>query len=123
MLHRVRARMRFTAQSGLATWARDQMAVRYLQSVTIREGDPAQEAPINEVTGEGTLFICDLILTDEAAATDAFNTLTAPAVWDQVLQIIDEEGEVTLSNVAHHVCDHNEDEREGCEILASKVGP
>ena len=42
MLHRVRMRARFTASSGLATWCRDQMAVRYDQSVKIREGDPAE---------------------------------------------------------------------------------
>ena len=49
MLHRVRMRARFTGSSGFATWCRDQMAVRYDQSVVIRDGEPAEEQPVNEV--------------------------------------------------------------------------
>jgi len=34
--------MRFTRNSGLATWCRDNMAVRYQQAVHIRQGEPAE---------------------------------------------------------------------------------
>ena len=42
MLHRVRSHMRFTRNSGLATWARDNMQVRFDQAVHIRQGEPAE---------------------------------------------------------------------------------
>lgn len=118
MLHRLRAHVAYTTASGLATWSRDQMAVRYEQAVHIREGEPAEEAPVNEITDVGDLqvFRCDLPLMDEAAAADALATLTSDAVFGQAQPI---PGDLSdrPSFVEHHLCDHDEDDRSGCTII------
>ena len=116
MLHRVRATVRWPASSGLATWARDQMAVRYEQAVTIRAGEPAEEPRVNEVRDGGELFVCDLPLADQAAAEDALATLTAPSVWDQAVLLDDGPEGPSPSWAEYHLCDHAEDSRGGCAV-------
>lgn len=125
-LHRVRAHMRFTRNSGLATWCRDQMEVRYQQAVHINEGDPSEEEPVNEVEdmgGNREEFRCDLPLTDEAAATDAVATLSDPTVLGQSEPL--DYPEAPPSWVEHHTCDHREDpaERTGCGTVERNEGP
>lgn len=120
MLHRLRARMLFTAGSGLATWARDQMSVRYGQAVHIRQGEPAEEAPVNLVDGD--LFVCDLPLTDQAAAEDALATLSDPTVLGVTIsETVD--GVTVPSWVEHHLCDHADDVRSGCAVVTRNEGP
>jgi len=76
-VYRVRAYVRLGG--GLATWARDQMAVRYSQAIHLNEGLENEELKKNEVT-DTNLFECDLPLMDEAHAIDAYNTLTSASV-------------------------------------------
>lgn len=125
MLHRVRAHMRFTRASGLATWCRDNMAVRHGQAVHIRQGEPAAEAPRNETSRDGNSdeFACDLPLMDEAHAIDAVNTLSAPTVLGQSQPIPDGLGGSRASWVERHVCDHDEDVRTGCVVADRREGP
>ena len=126
MLHRVRARVRYPASSGLATWSRDQMAVRHGQAVHINEGAANEEAPANEVVdlGDDThLFRCDLPLMDEAHAADALATLTADSVFSQALAIPDYMGGESPSWVEHHTCDHDEEHRTGCIVVAREEHP
>ena len=95
------------------------MGVRYQQSVVIRQGDPAEEQPVNEVRDDGEdheLFVCDLILADESAAADAFNTLSDHNVLGQAVAIPTEEGGDIPSWVERHLCDHDEDDRSGCQV-------
>ena len=123
MLNRVRARVRYPASSGLATWSRDQMHVRHGMAVHIRQGEPNEEPPANEVVdlGDGThLFRCDLPLMDEAHAADALATLTAASVFGQALPIPDETGE-SPSWLERHTCDHDEDTRTGCVVVEYEV--
>ena len=124
MLNRVRAHMRFTRNSGLATWARDNMQVRYEQAVHIRQGEPAEEAPVNEVVDDGDrqVFRCDLSLMDEAHAIDAFATLTDANVLGQSEPHPDDDGPVP-SWVDRHQCDHDEDDRAGCAVDERAEGP
>ena len=123
-LHRVRASMRFPTSSGLATWARDNMAVRYEQAVHIRQGEPAAEAPVNEVTQDGSrdVFRCDLPLMDEAHAIDAFNTLSDANVLGQSEPHPELDGDFP-SWVERHVCDHDDDNRDGCVVTGRQEGP
>ena len=123
MLHRVRAHMRFSRNSGLATWCRDNMAVRYQQAVHIRQGEPAEEPPVNEVADDGDrqVFRCDLPLMDEAHAIDAFNTLSDANVLGQSEPHPDPDG-AAPSWVDRHQCDHQDDVRSGCVVVDRSEG-
>jgi len=105
------------------------MLVRYGQAVHIREGEPAEEAPLNEVDGD--VFRCDLPLMDEAAAVDALATLSDHNVLGLTVPL-DDEG--TLSWVEYHLCDHAVgsvvdetglliDSRSGCTVVDRNEGP
>lgn len=118
MLHRLRARMRFPDGHWGPVWCRDQMAVRYGQAVHIRQGEPAEEAPVN--VADGPLFVCDLPLADEAAATDALATLSDANVLG-VTVVLPEEQEPSW--VEYHRCDHADDVRAGCVVVARNEGP
>lgn len=125
MLNRLRANIRFTKSSGLATWSRDQLNVRYGQAVHINEGLANEELAINEILPDNTstdheVYKCDIPLSDYANAKDAFDTITAASVFHEthVSGFPGEvEGEVTSSWVELHECDHNESERSGCSTL------
>ena len=125
MLHRVRARVRYPASSGLAGWSRDQMAVRYGQAVHIRQGEAAEEEPANRVDdlGDGTeLFVCDLPLQDEAHAADAVATLGDHNVLGQSEPHPSFDGPEP-SWVEYHECDHADDVRDGCLVVDRREGP
>ena len=117
MLNRVRANMLFPTSSGMAQWAVDNLAVRYQQAVHIRQGEPAEEAPLNEFTEQGDyqLFRCDLPLLDAAHATDAVETLAGIFAWTEPES--DGEGGTTPAWVEHHQCDHDDDVRSGCVVV------
>jgi len=121
MLHRVRARMRFTRNSGMATWCRDNMAVRYQQAVHIRQGEAAEEQPINEVVDDDDrqVFVCDLPLMNQAHAEDAVNTLAAVFPFSEPLPSQDG---AEPSWVEYHQCDHQDDNRDGCVIVDRREG-
>lgn len=125
MVDRVRARMRFTAASGLAVWCRDNMAVRHSQAVHLNEGEPSEEAPVNEVVDDGAeqVFRCDLPLMDTAHAADAFATLSAATVLGQSLVLGSEEGVASPSWVEHHECHHDETPPAPCETVSRAEGP
>lgn len=120
MVYRARARCRFTGTSGLAGWCHEQMTVRYGQSVVIRDGQPAQENPVNE-TPEPGLFVCDLLLADRAAAEDAFVTLADHNVLGQALLLDEDEQERSWVDIV--ACDHQFDERDGSVVLDKAFGP
>lgn len=96
------------------------MVVRHGQAVHIRQGEPAEEAPVNEVDTDGDphLFRCDLPLMDEAAAADALATLSDATVLGQSVLV----GEAP-SWVEHHQCDHDENNRSGCTVVGREEGP
>jgi len=119
MLHRFRAAIRFPDGHWGPTWCRDQMTVRYGQAVHIRQGEPAEESPVNVV--EGTVFRCDLPLTDEAAVVDAMATLGDHNVLGQSVPLDSDDSE--LSWIEHHLCDHDDDERDGCAVVDKQYGP
>ena len=108
-LHRVRAHVRLGG--GLATWARDQMAVRHGQAVHINEGLDNEEPKRNEVV-DGDLFICDLPLMNEAHAIDAYNTLTSASVLAWVVA----PGEEEQWYIERHTCHHDEDPVLPCAV-------
>ena len=116
-LHRIRARLRFTTASGMATWCRDNMAVRHGQAVHINEGLANEELKFNEVVASGDShqeFRCDLPLMDEAAAVDAFSTLTPQSLKDQMVPLEDEE---SIAFVEHHTCGHDESPPLPCVVV------
>ena len=98
-LHRLRAHVRLGG--GLATWARDQMAVRHGQAVHINEGLANEEPKRNEVV-DTNLFICDLPLMNESHAIDAYNTLTAESVLAWVVAPGEEESWYIERHTCHH---------------------
>lgn len=114
--------MRFTRQSGLATWCRDNMGVRYQMAVHIRPDEPGEEEPVNEVTraGNSDVFRCDLPLMDEAHALDAVATLGA--IIGQSQPHPDPDG-AEPSWAEYHRCDHADDARGGCVVVDRREGP
>lgn len=48
-IYRFRAKIRFTKDSGLASWCKDQMAVRFSQTKYVNEGKKNQESPYNNI--------------------------------------------------------------------------
>jgi len=118
-LYRLRARVRYPKSSGLAIWSRDQMDVRYGQSVFIKEGLNNEEAPQNNVVDDPDdptnyeIFTCDLPLHDQAAADDAFVTLTDPTVFGQAENFGVGE-EASPSWIENHVCRHDETPQQPC---------
>ena len=94
------------------------MAVRYGQAVHIRAGEPAEEVPVNLVAGD--TFRCDLPLADEAAAQDALATLSDHNVLGQTVSLDGLDGPVA-SWVEYHLCDHADDVRAGCVVVAREV--
>lgn len=121
LYYRTRAQVRWPAASGLAAWAVAQMDVRYQQSVYIRQGEPAEEAPVNHEPEPG-LFVCDLILADQAAADDAFATLSAASVLSQA-EVLAYEDDVPVASWIDVVeCDHAFEVREGSVRLQLAQG-
>ena len=117
MLHRLKSRLVFPKSSGMATWARDQMAVRHGQAVHINEGEDNEEPKYNDITDYGNDLQevkCDLPLLDENHAIDAYNTLTDASVW---AWLADGAG---VNWVEHHTCDHDETVRTGCKTQSRK---
>lgn len=116
-INRVMARIVYTKVSGLSTWSRDQMSVRYGQATAIKKGLKNEENPKNEViedpeNSDNEIFVCDLPLSDSTYAEDAYNTLSAASVWTQAL-----EG----SYIEHHICHHDETPQQPCETIDKKV--
>lgn len=108
--------MRFSGASGMATWCRDNLAVRYQQAVHINPGSNAEEAPLNEVVAEGDhqIFRCDLPLLDAAHAADAYATLSAITSW-----VVAEPDDTTgPSYIEQHTCHHDETPRQPCEVVS-----
>lgn len=120
MLYRLRAWMRFPTGHWGPQWCYDQMTVRYGQAVHIRQGELAEEVPINVV--EGDLFYCDLPLMDQIAAQDALATLSDPNVLGQTIALDNVEGTPQPSWVEYHFCDHDENVRDGCQVVERNHG-
>lgn len=119
-LHRLRAHMRFPEGHWGPQWCYDQMTVRYGQATHIRQGEPSEESPVNIV--DGAFFRCDLPLVDESAALDALATLSDQNILGQTIPI--EPGEdYEPSWVEYHLCDHEDDVRSGCQVIALENGP
>ncbi len=116
-LNRIRANVRYPKSSGMAIWSRDQMSVRYTQAVTIKPGLNNEEQPYNEVVEDDAdheIFRCDLPLQDEAAAEDAFATLTAASVFAPYA--VDFKDGIP-SWIDHHKCHHDETPQKPCEAI------
>ena len=111
--------MRFPAGHWGPQWCHDQMAVRYQQAVHIRQGEAAEESPSNVVDGD--LFRCDLPLMDEAAAQDAFATLSDHNVLGVTVPL--DGDDPAPSWVEYHLCDHADSVRDGCTVVLSADGP
>ena len=119
-LNRIRANVRYPKTSGMATWSRDQMAVRFDQAVYIKPGLNNEEQPRNEVVEDDAdheIFRCDLPLQDAAAAEDAFVTLTAASVFAPYA-VDFEDGDMTSPSwIEHHKCHHDETPQKPCEAI------
>jgi hypothetical protein len=125
LLHRVRAIIQFQQAQGLATWCRDNMAVRFAQAVHIRPGEMGDEPAVNEVVAAPNsrqVFRCDLPLMDEAHAIDAVATLSDANVLGQS-EPTPAADRTAPSWVERHVCDHAEDDRTGCVVVDRREGP
>jgi hypothetical protein len=99
------------------------MSVRFTQAVTIKPGLNNEEKPRNEVVDDGDyeIFRCDLPLQDEAAAEDAFATLTAASVFDPYA-VDFEDGDMTSPSwIEHHKCHHDETPQKPCTSIAKKT--
>ena len=115
-LNRICANVRYPKSSGMATWSRDQMGVRYDQAVTIKPGLNNEEQPRNEVVEDDAdheIFRCDLPLED-LAAEDAFATLSDASVFGYYA-VDFEDG--APSWIEHHKCHHDETPQIPCETI------
>ena len=116
-LNRIRAKVRYTKSSGMATWSRDQMGVRFTQAVYVKPGLNNEEQPRNEVVEDDIdheVFHCDLPLQDSAAANDAFATLTDASVFGPYAMDFDDG---SPSWIEHHKCRHDETPQQPCEVI------
>ncbi len=119
-LNRIRANVRYTKSSGMATWSRDQMSVRFDQAVVIKPGLNNEEQPRNEVVDEDVdheIFRCDLPLQDEVAAEDAFATLTDASVFGAYAVDFEDGDIISPSWIEHHKCHHDETPQQPCEVI------
>lgn len=111
MLHRFRANLVFNTSSGMATWARDNLAVRYQQATHINEGLRNHEPKRNEIQDDGArqVWTCDLPLIDRAHAADAYSTIDAIWPW------------VRAGWIEHHACRHDETPSAPCALVSRRV--
>ena len=119
-LNRIRVNVRYPKSSGMATWSRDQMSVRYDQAVTIKPGLNNEEQPYNEVEEDDAdheIFRCDLPLEDATAAEDAFATLSDASVFGYYAEDF-QDGDMTYPSwIEHHKCRHDETPQKPCEAI------
>lgn len=97
------------------------MDVRYGQAVHINEGLANEEQKRNEVVevdDDNERFICDLPLQDEAAAQDAYDTLSAESVWYHALEAQGEMDSGSYINL--HQCFHEETPNQPCINIETK---
>lgn len=105
----------------MATWCRDQMANRYTQAVYINPGLDNEEAKRNEVVthGDEEIYVCDLPLESELAATDAYATLGADSIWDGWVIAGGTSEDDPMSSLEHHRCRHEPPARP-CEVVSRR---
>ena len=111
-INRVRARLRFTNASGLATWAKANMEVRYTQAIHLNEGLANEELKKNDFIADGAshgMYELDIPLMNEAHAIDAYNTLNAIMAW----VVPETDGDCFLER---HTCYHDEGSPSGCVV-------
>jgi hypothetical protein len=121
-LNRIRANVRYSKSSGMATWSRDQMSVRYDQAVTIKPDLANEEQPQNRVEEDPTstdheVFVCDLPLEDATAAEDAFATLSDASVFGYYAEDFQDGDMTSPSWIEHHKCRHDETPQKPCEVI------
>lgn len=75
---RLRARLRFSAGSGMAQWCFDQNTVRLGQAYHLNEGELDEEQSHHEVAAD--VYTCDLVFPEQPLATDTWNTILDPSV-------------------------------------------
>ena len=115
-VYRTQASIRFTKESGYATWAYNQMKVRREQAVHLNKNKKNKELAHNTVVEHDNyeLFSCDLPLLDESHAKDAFNTLAA--VIHPAWVYIPEDEEEDSSWVKWQTCYHDETPTRPCKV-------
>ena len=121
MKYRVQTSVLFPKSSGMATWCKDQMDVRYDQAVHLKEGEKNEEQKKNkvvEIDADNERFICDLPLLDQDHAQDAFNILTDDSVWFYAIGADNEEDVGSYVNL--HKCGHDEMPQIPCEDIDNK---
>lgn len=94
------------------------MAVRYGQAVYINQGLANEESKRNEIASDGSdneVFECDLPLMNEAAAVDAYSTLTAPSIRGHMIPF---DADQETAFVEHHTCGHDEDPPTPCVVVS-----
>lgn len=121
-LNRIRARIRYTKSSGMATWSRDQMNVRFDQAVYIKPGLANEEHPQNRVEEDPTsadhgVFVCDLPLEDATAAEDAFATLSDASVFGYYAEDFQDGDMTSPSWIEHHQRRHDETPQQPCTVI------
>jgi len=119
--HRIRARMRFPQQGGLAQQAFAQTEGRFGRAVTIRAGTIAEEPRQRRVERE--TFVCDLPLPDEEDAEGAYATLAGMLDDSLPVDARTPAGATVPSWVEHHVCFHDEREQIPCVLIKRATGP
>lgn len=103
MAFRLRARLRFSAGSGMAQWCFDQNATRLGQAYHLNPGTVNEERSHHEVVDD--VYICDLIFPELALAQDTWNTITDASVlaW---LRPDDMSRPASRSSADMHQCVH-----------------
>lgn len=99
---RLRARLRFSAGSGMAQWCFDQNTVRLGQAYHLNEGQLNEEQSHHEVTDD--VYSCDLVFPELALAQDTWNTILDPSVTVWLRADVDEPGQQSWADM--HQCEH-----------------
>ena len=119
LLYRVMAYLWFPTSSGMATWCRDQMAQRYDVATIANPGMPEEESPVNKVVDveDRQLYVCDLLLHEEAWAIDSVATLGDASV----LAWLDEPVDEGPSYVGWHPCTHDGEGTQRCDWSMGEI--
>lgn len=121
MIYRLQASILYYKNSGLATWCKNQMDVRYTQAIHLKPDTNKEERPLNKIieeTDDIERFQCDLPLLNKQHAQDAFNTLSTESIWLQALGSNEDIESGSFINL--HVCGHDETPQVSCKNLEVK---
>lgn len=120
MTYRVTVHARFTKSSEIATFLNNELTSYYDSAININENKKNIESKKNEVIDDGDyqIYKCDLPLTDEQLANNAYNILNNN--FDSAVNFVDDLEERS-SYIELHNCYNDEVPGRPCEVVYKRL--